>query len=77
MQQREFGLSEDYWDAYTAKVTAITAADVMRAAKKYVPYENVQIIAVADGAKIRAALRNFGPRKEWTIEIGDSLLQFV
>jgi len=64
MQQREFGLPEDYWDTYTEKIAAITAADVQRVAKKYVPYDNVQIIAVGDGDKIRELLKKFGPVEE-------------
>lgn len=64
MQQREYGLPEDYWDAYTEKIAAITAADVQRVARKYVPYDNVQIIAVGDGAKIRELLKKFGPVTE-------------
>jgi zinc protease len=68
MQQREFGLSEDYWDTYPEKIMAITAADVQRVARKYVPYENVQIIAVGDGAKIRDLLKKFGPVVESSVE---------
>jgi zinc protease len=64
MQQREYGLPEDYWDTYTEKIAAITAADVQRVAKKYVPYDNVQIVAVGDGDKIRALLKKFGPVEE-------------
>ena len=37
MEQREYGLPEDYWDTYPAKVMAVTADDVQRVAKKYVP----------------------------------------
>lgn len=68
IQQREFGLPEDYWDTYTDKVMAVTAADVMRVAKKYVPYDNVQIVAVGDGAKIRELLKKFGPVEERAVE---------
>jgi predicted Zn-dependent peptidase len=68
MQQREFGLPEDYWDTYSTKVMAITAEDVQRVARKYVPYDNVQIIAVGDGAKIRELLKKFGPVVESTVE---------
>jgi predicted Zn-dependent peptidase len=64
MQQREYGLPEDYWDTYTDKIAAITAADVQRVARKYVPYDNVQIIAVGDGDKIRDLLKKFGPVEE-------------
>ncbi len=64
MQQREFGLPEDVWDTYIEKIAAITAEDVQRVARKYVPYENVQIVAVGDGAKIRELLKKFGPVDE-------------
>jgi predicted Zn-dependent peptidase len=68
MQQREFGLPEDYWDTYAEKIMAITGADVMRVARKYVPYDNVQIIAVGDGDKIRDLLKKFGPVEEKAVE---------
>jgi zinc protease len=64
MQQREYGLPEDYWDTYPEKIMAITAEDVQRVAKKYVPYDNVQIIAVGDGSKIHDLLKKFGPLVE-------------
>jgi zinc protease len=62
--QREYGLPEDYWDTYATKVNAITAADVQRVAKKYVPVDNVQIIAVGDASKIGELLKKFGPVTE-------------
>jgi predicted Zn-dependent peptidase len=68
MQQREYGLPADYWDTYSAKVMAITAEDVQRVARKYVPYDNVQIVAVGDGAKIGEALKKFGPVVESTVD---------
>jgi zinc protease len=64
IQQREYGLPEDYWDTYPEKIAAITAADVQRVAKKYVPYDNVQIIAVGDASKIGPLLKKFGPVTE-------------
>ncbi|SPE39995.1 putative Mitochondrial processing peptidase [Candidatus Sulfopaludibacter sp. SbA3] len=68
MQQREFALPADYWDTYTEKIAAVTAEEVARVAKKYVPYDNVQIIAVGDGAKIRELLKKFGPVEESTAD---------
>jgi zinc protease len=68
MQQREFGLPEEYWDKYPERVMAVTAADVQRVAKKYVPYDNVQIIAVGDGQKIRESLKRFGTVVESTVD---------
>jgi zinc protease len=64
LQQRSYGLPESYWDTYPEKIMAITAADVQRVAKKYVPLDNVQIIAVGDAAKVGDALKKFGNVKE-------------
>ncbi|MBZ5622905.1 MAG: insulinase family protein [Acidobacteriia bacterium] len=64
LEQRQYSLPEDYWDTYTQKVTAVTAEDVQRVAKKYVPLDNVQIIAVGDATKITELLKKFGPVEE-------------
>ena len=64
MEQREFGLPEDYWDTYTERVAAVTAEEVQRVASKYVPYDSVQIIAVGDAAKIGDLVKKFGPVEE-------------
>jgi zinc protease len=66
MEQREYNLAEDYWDTYPQKVMAVTAADVQRVAKKYVPLDNVQIIAVGEAGKIGELLKKFGPVVEAT-----------
>jgi predicted Zn-dependent peptidase len=58
------GLPEDYWDTYTAKVMAVGAEDVQRVAKKYVPLDNIRIIAVGDATKIAELLKKFGPVEE-------------
>ena len=71
MQVREYDLPADYWDTYPEKVMAITAADVQRVAKKYVPLDNVQIIAVGDGSKIKELLKKFGPLEESSGEGGN------
>jgi predicted Zn-dependent peptidase len=60
MEQREYGFPEDYWDTYSQKVMAVTADEVQRVAKKYVPADNAQIIAVGD-PKIADLLKKFGP----------------
>ena len=64
MEQRMDGLPEDYWDTYTAKVMAVSAEDVQRVAKKYVPLDNIRIIAVGDATKIAELLKKFGPVEE-------------
>ncbi len=64
MEQREYGLPEDYWDTYPQKIQAVAAEDVQRVAKKYVPVDNAQIIAVGDASKIAELLKKFGPVEE-------------
>jgi len=68
MQAREYGLAEDYWDTYPEKVMAVTAAEVQRVARKYVPLENVQLIAVGDGSKIAGVLSKYGPVEKYDAE---------
>ncbi|MGO9261755.1 MAG: hypothetical protein ACLQU1_36450 [Bryobacteraceae bacterium] len=64
MTQREYNLPEDYWDTYPQKVMAVTANDVGRVAKKYVPLANAQIIVVGDVSKIGELMKKFGPVEE-------------
>jgi zinc protease len=66
--QKEYGLPADYWDTYPAKVMAVTAEDVQKVAGRYVPLDNVQVVAVGDAAKIRSLLAKFGPVEEYTAE---------
>ena len=65
---REHGLPDDYWDTYPEKIMAVTAADVERVARKYVPFDNLQVVVVGDGAKIRDLLRKYGPVEEYDTE---------
>jgi predicted Zn-dependent peptidase len=67
-QIREYGLPLDYWDTYPEKIAAVTAADVQRVAQKYIPLDDVVIIAVGDAAKIRSALATFGTVEDWDAE---------
>jgi len=65
--QKLYNLPADYWDTYPQKVAAITAADVQRAAQKYVDLAHLQIVAVGDAAQIRDVLAKYG-----TVESFDS-----
>lgn len=58
--QKIYGLPADYWDTYPQRVEAITAADVQRVAKKYYDPQRLQIVAVGDGASIKATLEKYG-----------------
>jgi zinc protease len=67
-QVKEYGLPADYWDTYPEKIAAVTAADVLRVAQKYIPVDDIVIVAVGDGTKIRSALAAFGTIEEWDTE---------
>jgi predicted Zn-dependent peptidase len=65
---REYGFPADYWDTYPEKVMKVTAEDVQRMARKYIPLDNMQIIAVGETTKIRDVLAKFGAIEEWDSE---------
>jgi zinc protease len=62
---KEYGLPADYWDTYPEKISKVTAGDVQRVAKKYIPADNAQIIVIGDAPKISDALAKFGPIEKW------------
>ena len=64
-QIKEYGFPADYWDTYPEKIAAVTAGEVQRVAQKYVPLDDLVIVAVGDAAKIRGVLAEFGPIDEW------------
>jgi predicted Zn-dependent peptidase len=55
-----YDLPEDYWDTYPAQISAVTAEDVQRVARKYLSLDNIQIVAVGDGAKIKSVMEKYG-----------------
>ncbi len=67
-QIKEYGFPADYWETYPEKIAAVTAADVQRVAQKYVPVDDLVIVAVGDAAKIRSVLAEFGSIEEWDSE---------
>ncbi len=60
IDQKLYHLPADYWDTYPRKVASISAADVQRAAQKYVDLSHLQIVAIGDASKIRDVLRKYG-----------------
>jgi len=59
------------YDLLVGEATVAQAAmmtDVQRVARKYIPVDNLQIIAVGDAAKIRDIMKKFGPVEEWDAE---------
>ena len=67
-QVKEYGFPPDYWDTYPQKIAAVTAADVQRVAQKYIPLDDVVIVAVGDATKIKSVLTEFGTIEEWDAE---------
>lgn len=68
MELKEYGLPADYWDRYPEQVMKLRPEQVREVARKYVPVDNIQIVAVGDAAKIRDALKKFGPVEEYTAD---------
>lgn len=62
-----YGFPPDYWDAYPAKIMAVSADEVQRVARAYLNPEALQVVAVGDAGKIKAALEKYG-----TAEIFDA-----
>lgn len=58
--QKLYNLPADYWDTYPQKVSAITAADVQKAAKTYLDMDHLQVVAVGDASKAREILAKYG-----------------
>jgi predicted Zn-dependent peptidase len=58
--RKVYGLPDDYWDTYPAQISAVTAEDIQRVAKKYLTLDNIQIVAVGDATKIKPVLEKYG-----------------
>ncbi len=65
---REHGFPADYWDKYPEALTRLSAQQVREVARKYVPLDNIQIVAVGDADKIRDELKKFGPVEEYSAD---------
>ena len=57
---KQYGFPADYWDAYPAKIMAVSADDIQRVARKYLNPETMQLVAVGDASRIKAALEKYG-----------------
>jgi zinc protease len=60
LQAQHFGLPDDYWDKYPDRISAVDAAQVQAAAKKYVDLSHMQWISVGDRKQVRDALAKYG-----------------
>ncbi len=55
-----YDLSPDYYDSYRANVRAVTAADVLAAARAHIHPEQLQLVVVGDPAAVRGPLEEIG-----------------
>jgi zinc protease len=55
-----YGLPENYWDSYPARIMAVTATEAQAAAAKYWAPARLQVVAVGDATKITDTLRKKG-----------------
>ncbi|MBV9879146.1 MAG: hypothetical protein JO180_01565 [Gemmatirosa sp.] len=57
------GLPEDYYDRYRERVRAMTAEQILDAARHYLKPEGLQMVVVGDPTAIRGSLdaMQFGP----------------
>lgn len=56
----QFGLPDDYYETYGAKVKALTTGDVNAAAKEIVQPDHLIWIVVGDRAKIETGVKELG-----------------
>jgi predicted Zn-dependent peptidase len=58
-----FGLPNDYYADYTARIAAVTSADVQRAAAAHIDPDKLAVVVVGDRRRIEAPIRalNLGP----------------
>jgi predicted Zn-dependent peptidase len=54
-------MPDDYLETYRARIQALTANDVLEAARRYFDSANAQIVVVGDRAHIEAQAALFGP----------------
>ena len=55
-----YGLPDDYFDAYRDRVRAVTAEDVLAAARARLHPDELQIVVVGDSAAVRGELESLG-----------------
>ncbi|HEX6945560.1 MAG TPA: pitrilysin family protein [Casimicrobiaceae bacterium] len=55
-----YGLPEDYFDHYRENIAAVTAADIVRVAQKYIDPERLYIVVVGKASEIREPLGTLG-----------------
>jgi zinc protease len=68
VNSRRFNFPRDYWDKYPDRISAVTAAQVQAAAKKYLAADRLRIVAVGDPARVAEALKKMGEVETYDAE---------
>ena len=61
IQSWTYGLPDDYWDTYPARIAAVTAEQAQAATRKYWDRSRLHIVAVGDAPAVSEALGKIGP----------------
>lgn len=64
VQQKVYGLADDYLQTYREMIASVTAEDVLRTARKYIKPETAAIVIVGDAGEILAQARSFAEEIE-------------
>lgn len=58
--QRVYGLPGDYWSTYRSTIAAVSAEEVLAAAREYIHPDHVAIVLVGDAEQIAEPARRYG-----------------
>jgi len=61
-------MPEDYLETYREKIQALTAEEILLAARRYFDSANAQIVVVGDSSALREQVALFGDVEEWTAD---------
>ena len=60
-RQRVFGLPDDYWETYRARIEAVTPDEVQEVCRTYLDPDRLTLLAVGDAAAAAPTLDGLGP----------------
>jgi zinc protease len=63
-----YNLGSDYIEKYRSRVSAVTAEDVKRVARRYIQPDNLNIVVVSKVDDVKASLEGLGPVEVITVE---------
>ena len=63
VQAKRNDFSDDYWDSFPQKLSAVSATEVLQVARKYYDPARFQLVVIGDGAVVSPSLAKLGPVK--------------